>query len=603
MLLTRLIGVNGRRILRVEGIHSYRSISIRQIPGRIETSTTGKSTGRITGNFDGRYLSRRHFTTLRRPSIAITAFSRSGKDFDAHRFVGLPQRRSISFSDVLTRIRWTLKKSKRPFNTDDFSAFFSWLLAGNIVLLIVGTTTFFSLLLYTLNTVLAQELVAEWVGNLITKNTNLTVTFENAIVPDWKDGKIQFKNCTVSRRPRNKEMFKKKRSEKSTGLWQMRPWKRKKDQEKSKEYDDGNYTQFDLTIQEMNISLSFKKWLNGRGILKEVSGKGVRGVVDRTHVHWKEGDSATNYKNVSRPGDWEIENLKMEDVLFTMLNANGFRSFAVSIYNFEVPLLRKNWLMFDILNSKHMSGSYDGSLFTMNRLQRLDNFNEEKKIDREVNAHLGRDKYKRLDLMNDENFSKVTRFRIDNLKVDHLNGGMSGPFGWINKGTVDLIADVIVPKKNASTKEFSIDEMVRYYSRNLRGEESIPEKSLSDMGNLFIMDFYLRLNNPRATIPLFSSDLSYVNNALIRPIVAYINSNKTFIPIRCRVYKDVADFDGSWTLYDSLLMDDLSVGVYEGFADYVADEEHRSDRVKKVGFWSLQFVLQLILWSLSTLNG
>ncbi|QPG75741.1 hypothetical protein FOA43_003101 [Brettanomyces nanus] len=533
--------------------------------------------------------------------------------------IGVRQRRLLfTFSNVnlmwkssrkrLEKLKWTLKKSKRPFNTDDISAFVSWMLAGNIVLLIIGTTTFFSLLLYTLNTMLAQEMVAEWVGNLITKNSNLTVTFENAIVPDWKDGKIQFKNCTVSRRPRNKEMFKKKnKTIPSKGLFSRWSTSRQKNKVESTKpvYDDGCYTQFDLTLEEVNISLSFKKWLNGRGILKEVSSKGVRGVIDRTHVYWEEGDSATNYKNVAQPGDWEINNFKLEDVLLTMLNGGGFRAFSISIYNCEIPLLRKNWLMFDILNSKHISGSWDGSLFTMNRLQRVDSFNEEKKIDREVNIHLGRNKYRRLDLMNDESFSKVTRFRIDNLKIDHLNAGMSGPFGWINKGTVDMIADVIVPRKNSSLKEVSIDEIMRYYSKNLRGEVSTVQDSSSpaNMGNLFIMDFYLRLNNPRASVPLFSNELSYVNNALIRPIVAYINSNKTFIPIRCRIYKDVADFDGSWTLYDSLLMDDLSVGVYESFADYVTNEEYRSDRVKKVGFWSLQFLLQLILWSLSTLNG
>ncbi len=522
-------------------------------------------------------------------------------------------------SNRLKRIWRVMKNTKRPFNTDDISAFVSWLLAGNVVLLIIGTTTFFSLLLYTLNTVLAQELVAEWIGNMITKNSKLTVTFESAIVPDWKDGKIQFKNCTVSRRPKNAGTFKKiavngegandenhKVRHKFLEMGKNLPWNKngsEKMEDKTTEYDDGNYTQFDFTIDEVNVSLSFKKWLNGRGIIKEASGKGVRGVVDRTHVFWKKGDSATKYKNVAQPGDWEIENFQVEDVLFKLMNPDGFRSFSVSVYKCEVPLLRKNWLMFDILNAKHMSGSYDGSLFTMNRLQRFDSFNEEKRIDREVRmTHLGEEKYQDLSLVDDHSFSRMTRFRIDNLKLDHLNRGMSGPFGWINKGTVDMIADVIVPEKNISMNDISIDEIVKYYSKNLRGKAKKADDKLA-MNNMFILDFYLRLNNPRASVPLFSNDLSYVNSALIQPIVAYINSNKTYIPIRCRIYKDVEDFDGSWTLYDSLLMDDLSIGVYKSFADYVSDEQKRTDRVKKISIWSLQFLLQLILLSLSTLNS
>ncbi|GMF02601.1 unnamed protein product [Ambrosiozyma monospora] len=194
----------------------------------------------------------------------------------------------------------------------------------------------------------------------------------------WKDSKIQFKNCFVSRRPRNQQFFK-KRGDDTTN--QLKLDEVNKD---NIEFDDGNYTQFDLTIEEVNISLSFSKWLSGKGIIKECSIKGLRGLVDRTHVHWLPGDKATNYKNISRPGDWEIENLKMEDVLFTMMNPNGFKTFQVSIYNAEVPIFRKNWLMFDMLNSKHISGCYDGSLFTINRIQRVDDFKEEMKINNEV---------------------------------------------------------------------------------------------------------------------------------------------------------------------------------------------------------------------------
>lgn len=75
------------------------------------------------------------------------------------------------------------------------------------------------------------------------------------------------------------------------------------------------------------------------------------------------------------------------------------------------------------------------------------------------------------------------------------------------------------------------------------------------------MDLRVHLNNVRAAVPIFTSDLSYINNALIRPIVAYINSKRTFIPINCRLVKRVGDFDGSWTVFDSGLMDDLSAAV------------------------------------------
>ena len=110
------------------------------------------------------------------------------------------------------------------------------------------------------------------------------------------------------------------------------------------------------------------------------------------------------------------------------------------------------------------------------------------------------------------------------------------------------------------------------------------------------MDLTLRLNNVRAKVPFKSPELSYINYALIRPIVAYINSKNTFIEIHNRIVKNLQDFSGSWTIYDSLLMDDISEEVYDNFAEYVADEEARLIRLKRIGFWSLQLLVQLVLF-------
>jgi len=54
------------------------------------------------------------------------------------------------------RFKWLTIRSSRPFNTDDISAFFSWILVGHVIWILVGTTTFFSLLILAVNTVFAQ---------------------------------------------------------------------------------------------------------------------------------------------------------------------------------------------------------------------------------------------------------------------------------------------------------------------------------------------------------------------------------------------------------------------------------------------------------------
>ena len=79
-----------------------------------------------------------------------------------------------------------------------------------------------------------------------------------------------------------------------------------------------------------------------------------------------------------------------------------------------------------------------------------------------------------------------------------------------------------------------------------------------------VIDIDLRFRDLKAAVPIFTNDLSYVNNAVIRPIVGFMkwalyrfvdqssyssySANRTLIPIHCRAVKDLSDFDGAWTV-------------------------------------------------------
>lgn len=502
------------------------------------------------------------------------------------------------------RIKWLLKRSNRPFNTDDYSALFSWLMVGNVLVLILGTTTFVLLVLFTVNTVFAQEFVARKLGEFITKNSKLTVTFEHAIVPGWSDGKISFKKCFVSKRPKNTTKFLKgSQAEAFAKRLELEP----QSEQNSEPEDDGNYTQFDLTLEEVNLTLSFRKWVNGTGIVDTMEIKGLRGVVDRTHVHWDPEDDATNYKNVHQFGDFEFNAFTMEDVLFTLLQPSDFRPFNVAIYNCELSKLRKHWLFYDFLNANIMSGSYDNSLFTIHKRQRLNDFDD---VTMPVDV---------TETTTSLPWKRVNRLRVDSLNIDHLNRGLEGPFGWISLGKVDMIGDVMVPEES---KDLNVAEIVSIITQLIHKEATryrnpeVNNKKQDHMLRLtnanatgshdilkyFVLDLTMRLNNVRASVPFQAPELSYVNYALIRPIVAYINLRNAFIEIKARVVKNLEDFSGSWTVYDSLLMDDISEEVYDSFVNYVADDEARLVRMRKVAFWSVQLLVQLIVFGLGALT-
>ena len=464
--------------------------------------------------------------------------------------------------------------------------------------------------------------------------------FESAIVPKWKDGVISFTNVFVSRRPGQIESSVSKGS--STNAAAVAAAGRSSEPETQlAEVDEGNYTQFDVTIATVNVTLSFIKWWNGKGLLKDVEVKGVRGVVDRTSVHWSgEGIDPLSYRHTHQPGDFEIDSFKMEDLLLSIYQPHDFRPFTMSIYSCELPRLRKQWLFYDFLSANHISGSFDGSLFTIHP--------------RQVHGSLTGDDANNLG--DPSVWKKSNRLRIDGLRIDHLNRGVEGPFGWIYEGNVDIVADLMLPLdpdesigKVMSDFYDQLEDLVTsnrikllseavdavgadedtaslllptgHISQASFVEEPHPEPTAASPSQtegteppssspppaeadeedrrFLVMDLRIHLNDVKAAVPLFSRDISYVNQALVRPIVAYINARKTYIPITCRIVKRASDFDGSWTVYDCGLMHDLSAETYEAFARDVEDQRNRVRRLRKVGFWTLSLAVHALFMGMA----
>ena len=533
------------------------------------------------------------------------------------------------WSRMKVRFKWASIRSMRPWNIDEWGAFVSWFLFGHIVWILVGTTTFFSLLIISINTVFAQETLAKWIGDYLTYSAGITVVFESAIVPRWRDGVIAFRNVFVSRRPGQVK------SSVSKGSSDVAAAAALQAQDETGVEDDGNYTQFDVTIANVDVTLSFVNWWNGRGLLKDVEVKGVRGVIDRTSVVWSgEGVDPFSYRYEHVPGDFEIESFKLEDLLVTIHQPGGFRPFSVSIYSCELPQLRKQWLFYDFLSANHISGSFDGSLFTIHP--------------RQIHGVTSQqDQTALLGLGDPTAWKKISRLRIDGLKIDHLNRGVEGTFGWIYEGNVDMVADVMLP---AETHESITKVMAELYDhleeavisnryRFLYGEKEkdddpvlLNSGHISDAASIeeqpdqttqnttsaqtpstgttgpapkeddrryLIMDLRIHLNSVKAAVPLFTNDLSYVNQALVRPIVAYINAKNEYIPISCRIVKRVSDFDGSWTVFDCGLMNDVSAETYEAFAKDVENQQSRVRRFRKVGFWTLSLAVHALFMGLA----
>ncbi|KAF9946411.1 Mitochondrial distribution and morphology protein 31, mitochondrial precursor [Mortierella alpina] len=588
------------------------------------------------------------------------------------------------------RLKLLLMRQIRPWRVDDFIAMFSWAFLANVAFVLLGTTTFFSLILAAANSLQFQGFVASKISDYLTASTGVKVKFEAAIVPNWKDGRITLRNVVMSKRAEGPTTgaLTGHKGEDHSGHGHEHD-DTSDHQGATTEEIDTNFTMFDLTIDEIDVTLSAKRWLDGKGLIEDACIKGVRGVIDRTHVWW---DPDVEYipeeaRRKHIPGDFELESLQLEDMLVTVLQPDGFRPYTVSIFSAQFPCFRKQWICYDMLCADSMVGMFDGSLFSCYTAQR-----------------------ENTDSQTDTKWKRTTRFKIDDVKIDHLNAGVEGPFGWIYSGTVDVTCDVRIPnepeedvlRKLVNDIVDKIDEVVdfaplplvfgtgaiggkeivmypnraaaalhqkmmeeeeerrtvnqrqklgyqqdmtqegQYHqhqtNRSQLGQHHKIEKQYREYQEIklqqsqhhlteqqrqqhqqhmaklqppttapataakskskkpaLVMDFEFLFNDTKASIPLQTESMSYLSNAMVRPIVAFMNSNRTVTPIRCRVEMDLSEFDGSWTIYDSNLMNNLSTEVGKAWANLVADERERNRKLKRVGLWGLQSMTRNIV--------
>lgn len=106
---------------------------------RTESTTTHGQQQQL-GPFNRNFMDRLpHMTNLHRPSKEELLAAATG-----------------FWSRLKVRFKWFSIRSVRPYNFDEITALFSWVLLGHVVWVVVGTTTFFSLIILAINTVFAQ---------------------------------------------------------------------------------------------------------------------------------------------------------------------------------------------------------------------------------------------------------------------------------------------------------------------------------------------------------------------------------------------------------------------------------------------------------------
>jgi distribution and morphology protein 31 len=271
-----------------------------------------------------------------------------------------------------------------------------------------------------------------------------------------------------------------------------------------------------------------------------------------------------------------------------------------------------------MLAAESMTGQYDNCLFSLHLPQKLG----------KVQGDLG-------------NAKRMARFRIDGLPIEHAQyaSGYEGVASWITSGKLDAVLDIKFPQ-HPDDDEMDIKALFEDIGRNvaaisvgvhpddaagdhfdvvsqlhdtlsavsdlLPGQHRLarpplraPEQTIpAEDKRQVTIDIDLRFRDLKAAVPVFTSDLSMTNNALIRPIVAFINANRTLVPIHCQVAADISDFDGSWSLFETGLMSSISSQIYSALAYHVSSEAANSKRLRQVSVWGIQRGTEALLGTL-----
>jgi distribution and morphology protein 31 len=121
----------------------------------------------------------------------------------------------------------------------------------------------------------------------LTAETGAKIIFESAIVPKWKDSRISFKNVYVVRRPTVARDTPQSGAKPTAIGYDIsnHPLVHGNGEEEDEPHlpnlseEDTHYTQFDLTVDSIDVTLSLWRWLDGKGLVKDAVVKGVRGIL------------------------------------------------------------------------------------------------------------------------------------------------------------------------------------------------------------------------------------------------------------------------------------------------------------------------------------
>lgn len=492
--------------------------------------------------------------------------------------------------------KWLLIRGNRPFSANEISTMFSWLLISQIVWIILGTTTFVSILLLIFNTVFAKEMVGKCIGKLLNVFLeDVDIKFEDALVPEWKKGCIRFNKVELKTINRDDSV------------------------DQSADNSEQNL-KFSLKFHEIELTLSLKKWLLGNGPINDLSVYGMR------------GDVSVNYAYEQTPQDlfidwfsnkeYRLGRVQLTDSCVNIHDEQLDMKYRVSIYNLVMPQLRFEWMIPDFFNADVATGAINHSLFTIHKRQHKLVYSNE--LERYLSP-----------------WKRITRLKLDSINVKDLGLNKSNVFNWFEDGNLEITADIMLPHESDENKENKYMVLdFRFKFKDLRarfpdnaprlstGEELISLEELKPLISFINTQngYFRSMVNIENTNAVWNAPNVSVNKVVSYPNVTVIPSaqwndgedevgskgqeiikfheqpfhNNNEIVLRCRIAKNIQELNDKVMFQETGVYDTLSMELYVDLIRMVEEWEYK----KKNDFmklWGTTVASQLLLFGIGAM--
>ncbi|ANZ77810.1 BA75_04384T0 [Komagataella pastoris] len=377
-------------------------------------------------------------------------------------------------SKLKIRLKWFLIRQNRPYNIDELSAIFSWVVMGNLIWIVIGTTTFVGLLLYITDTGLSDSTMSKKVLlDVLNHDTNLLIRSNGNLQSRYENGRIILENVSLCNLDeKNENIF------------------------------------YDVHVNSVSLTLSFTKWYLGRGLIDTVDIKGVNGKA-YLNSSLEEGLSPRLSIGRSRVRNYSFNAVKIQDARIELVLTNPDKSLKVSIFSCELNQLRPLWVFYDLLNANHCSGSINESLFNIHKRQLRNTFGDENSSS----------------IVEDYPWKRTARLRIDQLELNGMP--KSAKLNWVTSGKVELLVDVTLPSAPV-TGDQELSTFSQVIERLFSADEGLQGKEREPLYT--IIDFKVSFQDLQCTMP---QELPYdslgaplISHQELSKLVRFINGKK-----------------------------------------------------------------------------